>query len=180
MELLAQAMEGLVVPLAGAALISAIAVMALAFRRNSGLLEETHRDALTDTLTRLGNRRKLLEDLEDALADGQDGESLLLIVLDLDGFKSFNDRYGHPAGDALLARLGCGLEVSVGGRGTAYRLGGDEFCALIGERYHSAFMAAVSDALSQGGHGVTASHGIVRLQSEANDPERALELGDQR
>ena len=180
MALLTQLMEGAVVPLAGAGLIAAIAVMALAFLRHSRLLSDSHREALTDTLTRLGNRRKLLEDLEDALADARDGNSWLLIVLDLDGFKSFNDQHGHPAGDTLLARLGCGLEVAVGGRGTAYRLGGDEFCVLIREQHRNTVMAAISDALSQGGHGVTASHGTVVVPAEAADPERALNVADQR
>ena len=52
-------------------------------------------------------------------------------MFDLDGFKAYNDAYGHPAGDALLVRLGAaGSEAAVDGRGTAYRMGGDEFCVL--------------------------------------------------
>ena len=182
MDVLGQFMEGLVVPLAGTALIAAIAVMAFAFLRHSRLLDDSHSEALTDTLTRLGNRRKLLEDLEDVLADAcNDGRDCwVLVALDLDGFKAFNDQHGHPAGDALLARLGCGLEVAVSGRGTAYRLGGDEFCALIMERHRGTVMSAIDDALLQGGQGVTASHGAVTLPAEAADPGRAIELADQR
>ena len=52
------------------------------------------------------------------------------MLFDLDGFKSYNDTFGHPAGDALLAHLGTKLAASVAPYGEAYRLGGDEFCAV--------------------------------------------------
>ena len=55
-----------------------------------------------------------------------------LVLLDLDGFKIYNDTYGHPAGDALLARLGHRLAAATGDGVAAYRLGGDEFCVLAG------------------------------------------------
>ena len=55
----------------------------------------------------------------------------MLALFDLDGFKSYNDAFGHPAGDALLVRLGRNLAGYLDGRGTAYRMGGDEFCALF-------------------------------------------------
>ena len=56
------------------------------------------------------------------------------MIFDLDGFKAYNDTFGHPAGDALT-RLGTKLAAVPGGHGAAYRLGGDEFCliASIGE-----------------------------------------------
>ena len=53
------------------------------------------------------------------------------MLFDLDGFKSYNDTFGHPAGDALLTRLGSKLAAAVAPHGSAYRLGGDEFCALL-------------------------------------------------
>ena len=55
----------------------------------------------------------------------------LLALFDLDGFKHYNDTFGHPAGDALLCRLGANLEAFLGARGQAFRMGGDEFCALF-------------------------------------------------
>ena len=58
------------------------------------------------------------------------GARSILLLFDLDGFKRYNDTYGHPAGDALLARLGGKLAAAVVGVGAAYRLGGDEFCVL--------------------------------------------------
>ena len=57
-------------------------------------------------------------------------DPLLLMLCDLNGFKAYNDTFGHPAGDALLARLGAALTRELGGRGRAYRIGGDEFCVL--------------------------------------------------
>ena len=50
------------------------------------------------------------------------------MLFDLDGFKGYNDSFGHPAGDALLARLGAKLAKVPGDAGSVYRLGGDEFC----------------------------------------------------
>ena len=55
----------------------------------------------------------------------------MLALFDLDGFKHYNDSFGHPSGDALLERLGERLERVVAGRGRAYRMGGDEFCVLL-------------------------------------------------
>ncbi len=69
--------------------------------------------ALTDALTRLGNRRKLAADLEERLAAATASEPLVLMMFDLDGFKSYNDTFGHLAGDALLARLGRKLAAAV-------------------------------------------------------------------
>ena len=65
-------------------------------------------------MTGLGNRRKLLLDLEATLDEPQAG-STLLMIFDLDGFKGYNDTFGHPAGDALLARLGGKLAAVPGG-----------------------------------------------------------------
>ena len=54
-----------------------------------------------------------------------------LLLFDLNGFKRYNDTFGHPAGDELLAELGGALRGAVGDDGTAYRFGGDEFCVLL-------------------------------------------------
>jgi two-component system, cell cycle response regulator len=169
--------------LIGLALTGAIVGIAVAFGRSSRVLARSHDDALTDTLTGLGNRRRLLEDLSDLLASGEPSRSRLLLVLDLDGFKAYNDSFGHPAGDVLLARLGRELEVAVReSGGTAYRPGGDEFCALIENRRDGRRLlrAAVAEALYAGGEHVTASYGEVVLPLEADSAERALQLADRR
>ena len=81
-------------------------------------------------LLSLGNRRALMRRLDDYLG-GPNDESSLLLLFDLDGFKSYNDTFGHGAGDALLQRLGARLRYSVGSRGDVFRLGGDEFCIFV-------------------------------------------------
>jgi len=156
---------------------------ALTFRANMGALAASRSDALTDALTGLGNRRRLMADLEERLED-ESAAPLALILFDLDGFKLYNDTFGHPAGDALLARLGQSLARATGERGTAYRLGGDEFCALIAPEARGAgeTATAVAAALADAGQAfeVTASHGAVLIPSEGRTPEQALHLADER
>jgi two-component system, cell cycle response regulator len=177
------AMDGYATLLIGITLVGAIVAIAAAFGRSSRVLARSHNDALTDTLTGLGNRRRLLEDLGDLLASGEPSRSRLLVVLDLDGFKAYNDSFGHPAGDVLLARLGRELELAAReSGGTAYRPGGDEFCALVVNRRDGRrrLRAAVGEALWAGARQVTASYGEVVLPLEADSPERALQLADRR
>ena len=105
--------------------------MALMFRENLHMLERSQEEALTDSLTGLRNRRSLMDDLEHELTLATPEEPRALVLLDLDGFKQYNDSFGHLAGDGLLARLGERLAYMIGDDGRAYRLGGDEFCALV-------------------------------------------------
>jgi diguanylate cyclase (GGDEF)-like protein len=139
--------------------------------------------ALRDALTGLGNRRKLGADLADGFPDGDDRPRLLM-VFDLNGFKGYNDTFGHPAGDALLARLATKLGTAVEPYGEAYRLGGDEFCAVLdvdSDRMEEIIELA-GHALSESGEefSVTASYGVVLLPHEAGTVEQALQLADER
>jgi diguanylate cyclase (GGDEF)-like protein len=137
--------------------------------------------ALTDPLTGLGNRRKLGAELEEAFA--ADGDSLLLLF-DLDGFKDYNDTFGHLAGDQLLSRLGTKLRRAVDGHGRAYRLGGDEFCAHldVDAQDTDKMILTVASALTETGtdYAIGASVGAVVLPREAATPELALRLADER
>jgi diguanylate cyclase (GGDEF)-like protein len=137
--------------------------------------------ALTDSLTGLGNRRMLMDDLSAQLATVSAEQPLLLALFDLDGFKGYNDGFGHPAGDAMLAKLGSRLALAVGTDGAAYRLGGDEFCVLSPARSPSQ-LAAVCEALTDTTtpYPITPSCGSVLLPREATTVERALSLADQR
>ncbi|MBV9802051.1 MAG: diguanylate cyclase [Solirubrobacterales bacterium] len=142
-------------------------------------------EAMTDPLTGLGNRRRLTSDLRAALEDrAGDAGSSLLLLFDLDGFKAYNDTFGHLAGDELLARLGARLRRAVDGFGRAYRLGGDEFCAhldLSGIDPH-ALISTAARALTESGPEFTirASLGVVLLPQEASDTSLALRLADER
>jgi len=119
----------LAVALATATLLAVVARLGMTFLENRRLLELTRHEAITDALTGLGNRRKLVSDLERRLGE-ESTASTLLMIFDLDGFKGYNDAFGHPAGDALLARLGSKLASVPGVEGAAYRLGRDEFCLI--------------------------------------------------
>jgi diguanylate cyclase (GGDEF)-like protein len=174
----------LAVALAGATIIAVIVRTGMTFRQNTRILELMRNHAITDALTSLGNRRGLVSDLERALADGVESEPRLLAIFDLDGFKLYNDTFGHPAGDALLARLAANLSTAVPQDGSCYRLGGDEFCVLIGVSALEAepFLASAAAALSEEGEGfvVTSSFGAVIVPGEAAGPSDALRLADER
>ena len=134
--------------------------------------------AYHDALTGLPNRRRLMEDL--GSVDGRQ----LLVFFDLDGFKSYNDSFGHLEGDLLLRRLSRKLRDAVERRGVAFRLGGDEFCILgpMPSNDGSYLVAACLEALSEEGEGfaIKASWGRVVLPDEARDAAAALVLADQR
>ena len=115
--------------LSAATLLLVTLRMALAFRDHSLILARVRVESVTDSLTGLRNRRALMEDLDEGARCATADDPLGVVLFDLDGFKDYNDSFGHPAGDALLARLGGRLGEAIAPYGRAYRLGGDEFCA---------------------------------------------------
>jgi two-component system, cell cycle response regulator len=172
------------VALAGGALLAVGARGALTYLENVRMLNRQTHDAITDALTGLGNRRRLMDDLDIAVQRGVNGQLSTLAFFDLNGFKHYNDSFGHGAGDALLRRLGTALSVSVDGHGEAYRLGGDEFCVLLGGRFprSDSLMAKAREALSEQGSGftVTTSCGVVTIPDDASAVTFALQLADER
>lgn len=164
-----------------AATMSAVIVrLAMSDRENKSLLEQVQ----TDPLTGLGNRGRMQVDLEQRCAVATEELPAALLFLDLNGFKHFNDTLGHPAGDELLTRLGKRLREAVSGDGTAYRIGGDEFCVLLicpEDRFDDAAKRA-AEALGEKGRGyeVGTSWGMARIPSEAALPAEALQLADVR
>ena len=158
--------------------------MSLTFSENLSLVARSRAEALTDALTGLGNRRSLLLDVDDAARMAGPHHRYAVLLFDLNGFKGYNDTYGHPAGDALLARLGDRLVTAVGDQGRAYRLGGDEFCVLarIDDGTAEQLADTAITALCEHGEGfsVTTACGIAVLPDEAQDTGAALALADQR
>jgi diguanylate cyclase (GGDEF)-like protein len=138
--------------------------------------------ALHDSLTGLGNRRKLMEDGERKLELASDEAPVALAIFDLDGFKRYNDTFGHPAGDALLARLSDRLREVLPGEATAYRMGGDEFCVLAEVPDVDQLVVVASDALAEAGDSfsITSSAGAAVMPDEAQTLVQALQLADQR
>jgi diguanylate cyclase (GGDEF)-like protein len=158
--------------------------MSLTFSENLTLVARSRAEALTDALTGLGNRRSLLLDIDDAARMAGPHQRYAVLLFDLNGFKGYNDTYGHPAGDALLARLGNRLVAAVADRGRAFRLGGDEFCVLarIDDGTSDQLADTAIAALCEHGEGfsVTTACGIAILPDEAQDTSAALALADQR
>jgi diguanylate cyclase (GGDEF)-like protein len=170
------------------ALGNALVAMTASLRRlvseNDLLLEASRKEANTDALTALPNRRALMRDLETQLAEASEGRPLILGLFDLNGFKQYNDTFGHPAGDALLTRVGDRLKRTMLGAATAYRMGGDEFCVLAtaDASAGAAIARQAASALSEKGEAFTIDccYGVANLPHEASTAADALRLADQR
>ena len=171
------------VALAVATVLTVVVRTVLTFRENARIHGRLELLASTDSLTGLWNRRRLVADLDESFESGP-GEQRLLVLYDLNGFKRYNDAFGHPAGDILLARLAGKLRDAVAGVGATYRLGGDEFCAVANvpisgiEKFLDVTMAALSDAGE--GFEVTTAFGCVIVPDEAGSSEAAIRVADQR
>ena len=96
------------------------------YQRSQLRVLEAMRAAVTDPLTGLGNRRRFDERLDEEVPS-KAASPVSVCLLDVDGLKRINDRYGHPVGDLALAAVGARLASS----GEAFRLGGDEFALLL-------------------------------------------------
>jgi two-component system cell cycle response regulator len=165
--------------LATAALAVTIIRMSVALE----LLEHSRGEALTDSLTGLGNRRLLMRDLESRLATADRDAPFALALFDLDGFKRYNDTFGHPSGDALLSRLASRLAEAVS-PGAAYRMGGDEFCAILegSGRVAEQALTRAREALSEQGDAfsIRSSSGVVTCPAEAATMRSAVSIADAR
>jgi len=99
---------------------------------NMMLLEKTREMSVTDELTGLYNRRYFFEMLDVEMnRAGRTKHPFSVVMLDLDGFKEYNDKYGHSNGDAVLANFSQVLKASVRRSDLAFRYGGDEFALIL-------------------------------------------------
>jgi diguanylate cyclase (GGDEF)-like protein len=130
--------------LATATLMLAIVRMGFAFRQLQSLAE-SKREARTDELTGLPNRRLFYETLRESLESGAGRQHLAVLMIDLDRFKEINDSLGHHVGDEVLRQLGPRLATVVDGDGTVARLGGDEFGLLVSPLEDEAQATAVAE-----------------------------------
>jgi diguanylate cyclase (GGDEF)-like protein len=161
-----------------ATMLAVVGRLALSLRTNKALLEQVQ----TDRLTGLGSKARLDIDL-DARCRAAAEEPLAVALLDLNGFKRYNDRFGHPAGDEMLSQLGGRLGAAVAPEGFAYRTGGDEFVVLIdGDADAGAVTKRAAEALSTRGYGydISASCGVAAVPEEADGPRPAMQLADVR
>ncbi len=162
-----------------ATMLAVIARLAISVRENKRLLEQVR----TDHLTGLGNQGRLQVDLAAQCERSAEAEAeATLVLLDLNGFKRYNDTFGHPAGDEILARLGAQLSRAIGDDGTAYRVGGDEFAVLVEceKGRQDGVTKRAAEALSATGTGyeVNASWGVAAIPDDAADPTEAMRLAD--
>jgi diguanylate cyclase (GGDEF)-like protein len=112
-------------------ILAALLRFALAFR-DLRLFSETRKQAVTDDLTGLPNRRLFQQRLEESITrSGIAGHGMAVLIVDLDGFKELNDTLGHHSGDELLRQIGPRLQSQIRPVDTLARLGGDEFGIVL-------------------------------------------------
>ncbi len=170
----------------GNALVSMTESLRRVGSENERLLAASRAEANTDALTGLPNRRALMRDLDAHFAgtlSGAGGKATLALY-DLDGFKEYNDTFGHLTGDALLARVGDRLQREIQGFGKAYRMGGDEFCVLAftGKIAGTSIAARAARALSEKGEAfaIGCSYGVAHLPQDGASAVEALGIADDR
>lgn len=157
---------------------------------NSQLYERTVEIAFTDSMTGLYNRRYLMEQIEREFARASRSESAFsVIMIDLDGLKTVNDRFGHHGGDAILKELGRIIKADTRTSDVAGRLGGDEFMLLasetdsseacnIGERIRSQ-VEQYHTEIDGEELGASISVGVASYPSHASDVKELLQKADE-
>jgi diguanylate cyclase (GGDEF)-like protein len=181
-------LDPLALTLALLTMLAAFARTGLAFR-DVRALAETRRQALTDDLTSMPNRRDFLGRLHDAIiASRASDTSMALLLFDLDHFKELNDTLGHDAGDQLLCQVGERLQRVLRAADTAARLGGDEFGVLLcgpcdatqAEVVADKILGAIARPFPIKGLSlrVTASIGIALFPEHAGDDEQLMQHAD--
>lgn len=148
--------------------------------------QEAERQALTDSLTGLGNRRAFEQELERTLKQAAERQrEFTVLSFDLDGLKAINDTHGHAQGDHFLQSFGQALTADFAGVGPAYRIGGDEFAIVSMQPLDAEslqhLLSQTQDRLRrQGFDGATASMGTAQYPQDALTAGDLLRLSDQR
>lgn len=164
-----------------AAIFGFIAVVSALLARWSFLAD-------TDTLTGLLNRRAFVDRLRKAAVRAERLEtSVVIVFLDLDDFKTVNDRFGHATGDAVLVKTARAIEAAIRAGDVAARFGGDEFAALLwrssasdAERVGKRLLEGIREAFSAAKEtaGTCASVGMVFFPTFPSDHRAALAQAD--
>jgi diguanylate cyclase (GGDEF)-like protein len=175
--------DDLVWPIAGTVTVGIVAVGTLTRRwRNAyvyrlRLFDRANRESRTDALTGLSNRRGIEERLNDEVARAiRFGHPLAVLMIDLDDFKSINDRYGHAAGDDILRSTAIAIDNSVRSIDIASRYGGEEFLVVLPET-DAAGAEVVAERIRASVErlGATVSIGLSPLRAE--DPSASILVG---
>lgn len=161
-------------------LILLVAIIALLNATNS----KRKKIIRTDFLTQMPNRKKLMEDINQAIASVT---PYGLIMLDIDHFKSINDTYGHGVGDEIIVGVGEKLKEMSGKDVTFARLGGDEFCGMFSSTAPDAGKKICEDIITKtknpfktsvGELSITVSIGCANYPADTNDPNKLMECAD--
>jgi len=168
-------------PALSVALVGPLLAIAL-YQRSTFDAVRAMRLALTDPLTGLGNHRSFHERLQRELAAAeQHGTVLSLCLVDIDDFKTINDRFGHPVGDRVLDRVASQLRQG----GESFRLGGDEFAVLLPDRDDQEAVVVAQSIVERIGASpvegvglVTASAGVATYPGQGSGRDELIRLAD--
>lgn len=153
---------------------------------NSRLFQRVLSLSLTDPLTGVANRRQLNKDMAREFAAARRGRSVLFALFDLDGFKDYNDRYGHLAGDEVLKLFGGILRTESRIMNPAARFGGDEFAALLTDSDMEGgriFIARIRERFAEESEALTGirlsvSVGLAEFHPDMQRPEDLIAVAD--
>jgi diguanylate cyclase (GGDEF)-like protein len=172
----------------GTSVLAVLIVSALR-RQIAHLFEALQREARTDGLTGLLNRRAWDEALHREVARRErQGGSLSLLIIDIDHFKRINDTLGHPVGDAVLRKVSALLQAQTRAEDILGRIGGEEFalvlagCDLDGALNRAEQIRELIDGTSRTwpevGMAVTVSIGAAAIPGQTSDPSQLMTLAD--
>jgi diguanylate cyclase (GGDEF)-like protein len=172
---------GLLIP------VASVTVLVRVRERLEREAKRLRHSALSDPLTGIANRRSLLSRIDYEIARHSRGRrGFAVVMIDLDGFKRLNDRFGHLAGDDLLRDVAEALQRTIRAQDTVARIGGDEFCVLAPEtdaagveRLESRLARAV-ERVTAGVDTLHASLGVSLFPTHGRSPEALLEAADER
>lgn len=174
----------------GAVLITTMVLLLTSAERQEQLVDRLSRQAAVDPLTGLVTRRVLDQAAQSALSGAANHDGTALMLLDVDGFKSINDQFGHPAGDDVLVQLGRVLIDVCRPSDVVSRLGGDEIALLLVGCSEAAMAARAEQVLD---HirafpfvvndsqqiKVTVSAGLAHAPTHAEDLRRLYSVADE-
>lgn len=174
-------------PLILSVVVLSVGVQLAARRRWDHERDVLRRHALSDQLTGIANRRLLFGRIQYEIErHARSGRSFALVMIDLDGFKRVNDRFGHGTGDDLLRDVAEALERTTRAQDTAARIGGDEFCVLAPETDGPGMQRLVDRMLEAvgrvqaGAERLGASAGLVLFPDDGTTADALLEAADRR
>jgi diguanylate cyclase (GGDEF)-like protein len=163
-----------------------------AILHSAHLYEQVSEESLTDVLTSLPNRRYIDHRLlEESQRSGLSGSSYAFLMIDLDGFKTINDSFGHPIGDSILQQISIAFRRTIRSTDVIARYGGDEFAVIlpeagveeavhVAEKLRSALTSTRLHLPNDTQRFLSACFGIAIFPTDSNDPDALIRVADER